>query len=73
MRIYIKYSSLRGGVAVVPLGFLGARFLFRALGHDGGAQPAAQVIGQFVELRISINLDCLLGCVADDVAVVAPR
>src|SRR5271157_2450774 len=43
-----------------------------ALGHDGRAEPTAQVFGQFVELRVAIDLNGLLGRVTDHVAVVAP-
>jgi len=47
-------------------------FLLLALGHDGGTEAAAEVFGQFVKLGVTINLDCLLGGVANHVAVVAP-
>jgi hypothetical protein len=43
-----------------------------ALGHDGGTEAAAEILGQFIELRVTINLDSLLGRVANHVAVVAP-
>lgn len=43
-----------------------------ALGHDGRANAATQVIGQFVKVGVPINLDGHLGCVANDVAVMAP-
>jgi hypothetical protein len=43
-----------------------------AFGHDGGAEAAAEIFGQLVELRIAVDFDGLLGCVADDVAVVTP-
>src|SRR5580698_10557764 len=52
---------------------LGAAFLvLLALGHDGGSQPAAEIFGQFIELGVAIDLDGLLGCIADYIAVVAP-
>src|SRR6476646_11234718 len=52
---------------------LGAAFLLLlTLRHDGGAQAAAEVVGQFVELRVAVNLDGLLRRVANNVAVVAP-
>src|SRR6516164_2750133 len=44
-----------------------------ALRHDRRTEPAAEVFRKFVELRIAIDLDGLLGCVANNVAVVAPR
>ena len=47
--------------------------LLLALGHDRGTEPAAEVFGKFVELRVAVDLDGLLGCVANHVAVVAPR
>ena len=43
-----------------------------ALGHDGGTEPAAEVLGQFVELGIAVDLDRLLRGIADNIAVVAP-
>ncbi len=43
------------------------------LGHDGGAKAVSEIVGEFVELRITVNLDRLLGGVADDIAVMAPR
>ena len=49
-----------------------ASFLLLALGHDGGAEPAAEVFRKFVELRVAIDLDGLLGGVADYIAVMAP-
>jgi hypothetical protein len=50
-----------------------AFLLLHALGHDCGAEARAEVLRQFVELRVAVNLDGFLGCVADNVAVVAPR
>jgi hypothetical protein len=43
-----------------------------ALGHDGRAETGAEIFGQFVELGVAIDLDGLLGGIADHVAVVAP-
>jgi hypothetical protein len=43
-----------------------------ALGHDGRTETAAEVLRQFVQLRVTINLNGFLGCVANHVAVVAP-
>ena len=42
------------------------------LGNDGGTKAGAKVFRKFVELGIAINLDGLLGGIADHVAVVAP-
>jgi hypothetical protein len=47
-------------------------FLLLALGHDGGTEAAAKVFRQFVKLGVTINLDGLLGGIANHVAVVAP-
>ena len=49
-----------------------ALFLLLALGHDGGAEPGTEILGQFIKLRVTINLDSFLGRVANYVAVVAP-
>jgi hypothetical protein len=50
------------------------RFLLLfALGHDGAAKSCAEVIGEFIKLRVAVDLDRFLGGVADYVAVVAPR
>ncbi len=43
-----------------------------ALGDDGGTEPVAKVVGEFVELGVAVDLDGLLGGIADDVAVVTP-
>src|SRR5208337_869802 len=43
-----------------------------ALRHDGRTQTATQIVRQFVKLGVAVNLDGHLGCVADNVAVVAP-
>jgi hypothetical protein len=43
-----------------------------ALGHDGRAKPGAEVLGQFVQLGVTIDFDGLLGGVANHVAVVTP-
>ena len=47
-------------------------FLRLALGNYCGAKAGTQVLRQFVELRVPVDLDGLLGGVADNVAVVAP-
>jgi hypothetical protein len=49
-----------------------ALLVLLTLGHDGGPESAAEIVGEFIELRVAINLDGLLGRVANDVAVVAP-
>jgi hypothetical protein len=54
-------------------GAIGASpFVLLALGHDGGTETRAQVIGQFVELGVAINLNRLLRGVTNHIAVVAP-
>jgi len=49
-----------------------AFLMLLAFRHDRGTKPGAEIVWQFVQLRVAINLDGLLGCVADDIAVVAP-
>ena len=49
-----------------------ALLVLKALGHDRRTEPAPKVFGQFVELRVAVDLDGLLGGIANDVAVVAP-
>jgi len=57
-----------------PLPVWRVRFLLRrTLGHDRRAQARTQIIGQLVELRVTIDFDRLLGRIADNIAVVAPR
>src|SRR5215469_6995574 len=51
-------------------GFAGAVTL--ALADNRGTEPAAKIIRQFVKVRFPIDLDSHFGCIADDVAVVAP-
>src|SRR5208283_2432789 len=43
-----------------------------ALRQDGRTQAAAQIVREFVEVRIAVNLDGHLGGIAHHVAVVAP-
>src|SRR5215469_16921543 len=50
-----------------------AAALLLALRHNCGTKSAAEVFRKFVELRIAVDLDGLLGCDANNVAVVAPR
>jgi hypothetical protein len=47
-------------------------FPLLALRHNRGTQSHSQIVGQFVKLRVAINLDGLLRGIADYVAVVAP-
>jgi hypothetical protein len=47
--------------------------VLRALGHDGRPKPCAQIVGEFVEFRITVDFDGLASGIADDIAVVAPR
>jgi hypothetical protein len=49
-----------------------ALLVLLALSHDGGTQPRAKIVGQFVKLGVAVNLDGLLGGIANHVAVVAP-
>jgi hypothetical protein len=43
-----------------------------ALGHDGRTEAGTKVFRQFVELGVAIDLDGLLSCVTNYIAVVAP-
>src|ERR1700688_3001871 len=52
--------------------FRPALLVLLALGHDGGTEAGAEVFWQFIELRVAIDLNRLLGCVTNHVAVVAP-
>jgi hypothetical protein len=49
-----------------------ALLLLLALGHDRGAEPGTKVVGKFVQLGVAIDLNGLLGRVANHIAVVAP-
>ena len=49
-----------------------ASLLLLTLRHDRGAKAAAKIFREFVELRVAVDLDGLLGSVADNIAVVAP-
>ena len=51
--------------------FLGTRAAL-TLCHDGGPQPAAQIVREVIQVGIAIDLDRHLGGVADDIAVMAP-
>jgi hypothetical protein len=58
---------------LIDSNFLRADFFVRlALGHDSGAQPVTQIVGQFVQLGIAVNFNGFLGGIANDIAVVAP-
>src|SRR5271169_72754 len=43
-----------------------------AFGDDGGSKAGTEVFRKRIELRIAVNLDGLLGGIADHVTVVAP-
>jgi hypothetical protein len=43
-----------------------------ALRHDRRMQTAPQLVGKFVQVGVTVNLDGHLGRIAYDVAVVAP-
>jgi len=43
-----------------------------ALGNNGRSEARSEVVREFVKLGIAVNLDGLLGGVANHVAVVAP-
>ena len=47
-------------------------FMCFALGEDRRPQTAAEIVGKFVQVGVSINLDGHLRRIANDVAVVAP-
>jgi hypothetical protein len=49
-----------------------ALLVLLALSHDGGTQPRAKIVGKFVKLGVAVNLNSLLGGIANHVAVVAP-
>jgi hypothetical protein len=59
---------------MVLLGFTGRTGLLAglALADNGGPEPGSKVLGEFVQLGIAVDLDGLLGGVANNVAVVAP-
>jgi len=56
--------------------FLSSLFVFLllafALAEDCGTEAGAKAFRQFVELGITVNLDCHLRGIANDVAVTAP-
>src|SRR5271156_2871271 len=54
--------------------FSGVRLFFcgEALGHDGGVEAFAQLVGDLVDLFALVDLDGLLRGVEDDLAVLAP-
>jgi len=55
----------------------GALRLFAALGFafgdDSGMETAANLVGKRVDLVVAVDLDGLLGSIADDVAITAPH
>jgi len=48
--------------------FRAALFVLLALPHDGRAETGAEVLGQFVELGVSIDLDGRLGISIDHIS-----
>jgi hypothetical protein len=50
----------------------GVYIMALTFGHDGGTKAPPEVVRQFVEMRLAINLDGHLCCIANDVAVMAP-
>src|SRR5215470_1720025 len=65
-------EKLRGAFIPVGLNLLLGLFVLVALRHDRRAKPAAQIVGQLVELGIPIDLNRLFRGVANHVAVVTP-
>jgi len=59
------------GLKVLLEALLGL-FALLALRHDRRAEARAKIIRELVELGVAINLDGLLGGIADHIAVVAP-
>lgn len=51
---------------------LGVGLVAFALGNDGGMDAGAKVFGKFVKLGAAIDFNGAFGCIADDIAVVAP-
>jgi hypothetical protein len=51
----------------------GLRLALLALGHDGGTKAGSEVVWKFVKLGAAVDLDCAFCCVANNVAVVAPK
>ena len=43
------------------------------LGNNGGTEPGAEIVREFVKLGVAIDLDGFFGGVANYKAVVAPR
>src|ERR1022692_3380097 len=74
------YAMEWRGQGLLPIQRMGASsdalrpalLVLLALGHDGGAETRAEIFGQFVQLRVAINLDGLLRGVTNHIAVVAP-
>src|SRR5580658_547933 len=52
--------------------FRTALLVLLALGHDSRTEAATEVFGQFVQLRVAIDLNRFLRSVTDYIAVVAP-
>jgi len=58
----------RGGFRRI---FASLFFGCEALGHDGGVETLAELVGDLVDLLALVNLDGLLGRVQDNAAVLA--
>ena len=52
-------------------GCLSGLSLGEALGHDGGVEAFAELVGDLVDLVVLVDFDGLLGGVEDDAAVLA--
>src|SRR5438270_7700674 len=68
----VKTKSLQTGSQKLTSNLLRPGLPAFALAHDGGSKAGAEIVGQFVQLRIAVNLDSFFGCIANNVAVVAP-
>ena len=64
---HLKSSICNGSLDALRPGFLSLAFR-----HDGGAEAISEVFREFVELGVSVDLNRLFSCVANDVAVMAP-
>jgi hypothetical protein len=68
-------GSTSGALAPTFLlsGFAGAGFLVGlTFSYNGAAKAVAEIVGEFVEFGAAVDLDGLLGGVANHIAVVAP-
>jgi len=60
------------GLPTTMLGSGPAFLLCVTFGDDSGAEASTEIFRKFVKLRIAVNLDGLLGGIANYVAVVTP-